>query len=188
MGTITAETRMFSDIVARINTVIRLDNVCQAFLQLVAKFFVGDKGAVLRFRDDADNFETVASLETDDLEISQNVDSWRAKLPVLSKESNSAEQDGYLLTGTQSKPVSRVPEFAQRLARLKKETSLVGYISRYDQTTDLLWLHRNADSPNFVSYDLELLKMVLPHIRQAIELRRQIDNLKKHLRGKGYVA
>ncbi len=188
MGTITVETRMFSDIVARINMVIRLDNVCQAFLQLVAKFFVGDKGAVLRFRDDADDFETVASLLTDDLEISQNVDSWRAKLPILSKESNSAEQDGYLLTGTQSKSVQGVAEFAQRLAGLKKDTSLVGFIGQYDQMNYLLWLHRNADSPNFVSYDLELLKMVLPHIRQAIDVRRQIDNLKEHLHDNGYVA
>ncbi len=188
MGTITAETRMFSDIVARINTVIRLDGVCQAFLQLVAEVFDADKGAVLRFRDDADNFETVASLGTDDLEISQNVDSWRAKLPVLSKERNSAEQDGYLLTGTQSKAVHGVAEFAQRLAHLKKETSLVGFIDQYDQTNYLLWLHRNADSPNFVSYDLELLIMVLPHIRQAIDVRRQIDNLKKRLRDNDYVA
>lgn len=188
MGTITVETRMFSDIVARINMVIRLDNVCQAFLQLVAKFFVGDKGAVLRFRDDADDIETVASLLTDDLEISQNVDSWRAKLPVLSKEGNSAEQDGYLLTGTQSKPVHGVAEFAQRLAGLKKETSLVGFIGQYDQTNYLLWLHRNADSPNFVSYDLELLKMVLLHMRQALDFRQQIDNLEKHSRERSYVA
>jgi hypothetical protein len=35
---------------------------------------------------------------------------------------------------------------------------------------------------------LELLKMVLLHMRQALDFRQQIDNLEKHSRRRSYVA
>jgi GAF domain-containing protein len=188
MDAIPEHTRSFSEIVSRIYAVVKWEDMGNALLQLVAKFFDVDKGAILRFGDDADAFETAASVWVDDQEIKEQVLSWGSKLPGLSTESNPVGQDVYLLRRHPSKPTHNVSKLLQRLTHSQKESSLVGVIGKHQQKNCLIWLHRNADKPNFRPYDLELLKMVLLHMRQALDFRQQIDNLKKHLSGKGYVA
>ncbi len=188
METIPEHTRSFSAVVSRIYAVVNREEMGQAFLQLIAKFFDVDKGAVLKFHDDKDDFETIASLWTDDLEIRRQVRSWRSKLPSFSEDSELAENHGYLLKRNPSKLAHSVAELFQRLTVPRKESALLSVISKRQQTRCLIWLHRNADKPDFMPNDLELLKMVLLHLRQAIDFRRQIDNLKAHLRGNGYVA
>ena len=188
MDAVPEHTRRFSEVVSRIYAVVKWEDMSCGYLQLAAKFFDADKGAVLRFRDDEDDFETVAKLWADDREIWRNVHSLRKKLPSFSKDSKSGEYLGYLLKRKPSKPVHNVSDLFQRVTRFTRETSLVSVISKRQQANYLIWLHRNADKPDFMPYDLELLKMVLLHMREAIDFRQLIDNLKKDLRGKGYVA
>ncbi len=188
MDAIPEHTRSFSDIVSRVYAIVGWEDMGRAFLQLVAKFFDADKGAVLKFDDDKNDFETVASLWTDDREIRGQVNSWRSKLPIFSTSSELVEHHGYLLKRNPSKLAHNVAELFHRLTVSKKETALLSVISKRQRTRCLIWLHRSADKPDFMPHDLELLKMLLPHLRQAIDFRRQIDNLKAHLRGNGYVA
>ena len=188
MDAIPKHTRNFSDIVSRVYAVVKWEDMGNALLQLIAKVFDVDKGAILRFSDDADAFETAASLAVGDQEIRRHVYSWKSRLPEFPAEDHSAGQNVYLLRRTTSKPVHGIAEFLQRLTRSRKETSLVGVIGKHQQGNCLIWLHRSADKPAFRPYDLELLKMVLLHMRQALDFRQQIDNLKKHLSEKGYVA
>ena len=188
MDAIPEHTKSFSEIVSRIYSVAKWEGMGHALLQLVARFFNVDKGAILRFSDDVDAFETTASLWVDDQEIWRHFYWWRSKLPGFSTQSNSSRQDVYLLGRNRSRPVHRVPEFFQRLTRLQEETSLVGVIGKHQQENCLIWLYRNANKPDFRSYDLELLKMVLLHMRQALDFRQQIDNLEKHSRERSYVA
>jgi hypothetical protein len=188
MDAIPEHTRSFSDLVTRIYAVIKWENMDQAHLQLVAKFFDVDKGAVVKIHDDKDDFESVASLWIDDREIRQQVNSWRSKLPSFSTDGELAGNHGYLLKRIPSKPAHNVSGLFQRITDSRKETSLLSVISKRQRTHCLIWLYRNADKPDFMPYDLEFLKMVMLHLRQAIDFRQQIDNLKKHLSGKGYVA
>ena len=188
MDAVPEHTRSFSEIVSRIYEVVKWEDMSHGYLQLAAAFFDADKGAVLGLREDEDDFETVAKLWADDREIRRNVRWWRKKLPSFSEDNKSVEYHGYLLKRKPSTTVHTVSPFVQRLTRATKETSLVSVINKRQQARYLIWLQRNADKPDFMAYDLELLEMVLLHMRQAIDFRQQIDNLKKHLRGKGYVA
>ena len=188
MDAIPKHTRNFSDVVSRVYAVVKWEDMGHALLQLIAKLFDVDKGAILKFSGDADAFEMAASLSVSDLEIRRHVYSWKSKLPGFPATGSSAGQNVYLLERTPSKLVRRIPEFLQRLTRLPKETSLVGVIGKHQHGNCLIWLHRGADKPAFGPYDLELLKMVLLHMRQALDFRQQIDNLKKHLNEEGYVA
>lgn len=188
MDAISEQTRSFSEIVSRIYAVAKWEDISHAFLQLAAEFFDADKGAVLGFPEDEDDFETVVSLSADDREIWRNVHSWKRKLPSFSEDSKPGEYHGYLLKQKPSKPAHNVSELFQRVTRFTRETSLVSVINKRQQMKYLIWLHRNADKPDFMPYDLELLKMVLLHMRQAIDFKQQIDYLKEHLRRKDYVA
>jgi GAF domain-containing protein len=188
MDAISEQTRSFSEIVSRIYAVVKWEDMGHALLQLVAKFFDVDRGAILRFSDDSDEFETAASLWVDDKEIRRQVLSWKPKLPGLSTQSNPAGQDVYLLRRHPSTPAHNVSKIFRHLSSSQKESSLVGIIGKHQQANCLIWLYRNADKPDFRPYDLELLKMVLLHMRQALDFRQQIDNLKVHLRGNGYIA
>ena len=188
MEAILEQTKRFSEFVSRIYAVVKWEDMGHALLQLVAKFFDADKGAILKFSHDTDAFETVASLAVDDQEIRRHVHSWKSKMPGLPAESNSAGQRVYLLRRASSRPVHGVPEFLQRLARSREETSLVGVIGKHQLGNRLIWLHRSADKPDFKPNDLESLKLVLLHMRQALDFRQQIDSLKADLRGDGYVA
>ena len=188
MDAVPEHTRRLSEIVSQIYAVVKWEDMSYRYLQLAATFFDADKGAVLRFRDDEDDFETVAKLRADDREIWRNVQSWKRKLRSFSEDSKSAEYHGYLLKQRPSTSVHNVSEFFQRVTRFTRETSLVSVINKRQQTNCLIWLHRNADKPDFMPYDLELLKMVLLHMRQALDFRQQIDSLKEHLRRKDYVA
>ena len=188
MDAVPEHTKRFSEIVSRIYAVVKWEDMSHEFLQLAAEFFDADKGCVLGFPEDEDDFETVASLSADDREIWRNVHSWKRKLRSFSKDIKSGEYHGYLLKQKPSKPVHNVSEFFQRVTRFTRETSLVSVINKRQQTNCLIWLHRNADKPDFMPYDLELLEMVLLHMRQAIDFRQQIDYLKEHLRRKDYVA
>jgi len=188
MDAVPEHTRTFSEVVSRIYAVVKWEHMSYAFLQLAAKFFDADKGAILSFRDDENDFETVASLSADDREIWRNVHSWKRKLRSFSKDIKSGKYHGYLLKQKPSKPVHNVSEFFQRVTRFTRETSLVSVINKRQQTNYLIWLHRNADKLDFMPYDLELLQMVLLHMRQALDFRLQIDSLNEHLRRKDYVA
>jgi GAF domain-containing protein len=188
MDAVPEHTKRFSEIVSRIYAVVKWEDMSPEFLQLAAEFFDADKGAVLGFPEDEDDFETVVSLSADDREIWRNVHSWKRKLPSFSEDSKPGEYHGYLLKQKPSKPAHNVSEFFQRVTRFTRETSLVSVINKRQQTKYLIWLHRNADKPDFMPYDLELLKMVLLHMRQAIDFKQQIDYLKEHLRRKDYVA
>ena len=188
MDAIPEHTRSFSEIVSRIYAVAKWEGVGHALLQLVAKFFDVEKGAILRFSDDAGAFETAARHCVDDQEIWRHFYWWRSKLPEFSTQGGSTTQDVCLLRRTLSKPVNGVPEFLQRLTRSQEETSLVGVIGKHQQENCLIWLCRNANKPDFRSHDLELLRMVLLHMRQALDFRQQIDNLEKHSGRRSNVA
>lgn len=188
MDAIPEHTRSFSEIISRIYATAKWEGMGHALLQLVAKFFDVDKGAILRFSDDADAFETAVSLRVDDQEIWRHFHWWRSKLPNCSAEINSVRQDVYLLRRNRIKPVPSVPEFLYRLTGSQEETSLVGVIGKHQQENCLIWLCRNANRPDFRSYDLELLKMVLLHMRQALDFRQRIDDLEKYSSRTSYVA